>query len=144
MDIKMKKILVLLLFVSTATLAKGNAIDTELENCKNVPSIPDMGIADCYQKATKSWDVMLNAEYKQLMSDTEASKEFKDSLKKSQLAWIKYKDLYTDTIKKYYRNEQGSYWGIVYTENVMNITKRKAIELHKLRISNNPSASPEG
>lgn len=102
-----------------------------------------MGIANCYQKATKSWDDMLNAEYQQLMSDTETSKEFNDSLKKSQLAWIKYKDLYTDTIKKYYSNEQGSYWEIVYTENVLNITKSKAIELHKLRISNDPSASHE-
>lgn len=139
----MNKLLVLLLLASTTTLAKGNAIDTQLDKCKNDPSIPDMGIADCYQKAAKSWDAMLNDEYKQLMSDTELTKEFKDSLKKSQLAWIKYKELYTNSIKKFYGNEQGSIWSIVYIENVMLITKDKALELHKLRLSTDLSASPE-
>lgn len=138
----MKKLLLLLLF-STATLAKGNVIDTQLEKCKNDPSIPDMGIVDCYQKAAKSWDAMLNDEYKQLMSDTELTKEFKDSLKKSQLAWIKYKDLYIDSVKKFYSNHQGSIWGIVYTENVMYITRDKALELRKLRLSTDLSAPPE-
>ncbi|HBB1604783.1 TPA: DUF1311 domain-containing protein [Escherichia coli] len=140
----MKKILVLLSLVSTTALAKEFSIDVALQQCKNNPAIvSDMAITDCYQVAIKSWDRMLNTEYKQLMSDSESSKEFKDSLKKSQLVWIKYRDLYTDTIKKYYNNEQGSYWGIVGTENIMNITKNKAIELHKLRISNDPSASPD-
>lgn len=140
----MKKILVLLSLVSTTALAKEFSIDVVLQQCKNNPAIvSDMAITDCYQVAIKSWDKMLNTEYKQLMSDSESSKEFKDSLKKSQLVWIKYRDLYTDTIKKYYNNEQGSYWGIVGTENIMNITKNKAIELHKLRISNDPSASPD-
>ncbi|HDR9825321.1 TPA: DUF1311 domain-containing protein [Escherichia coli C186-61 (10h)] len=140
----MKKILVLLSLVSTTALAKEFSIDVALQQCKNNPAIvSDMAITDCYQVAIKSWDKMLNTEYKQLMSDSESSKEFKDSLKKSQLVWIKYRDLYTDTIKKYYNNEQGSYWEIVGTENIMNITKNKAIELHKLRISNDPSASPD-
>lgn len=140
----MKKILVLLSLVSTTALVKEFSIDVALQQCKNNPAIvSDMAITDCYQVAIKSWDKMLNTEYKQLMSDSESSKEFKDSLKKSQLVWIKYRDLYTDTIKKYYNNEHGSYWGIVGTENIMNITKNKAIELHKLRISNDPSASPD-
>ncbi|EFE2389671.1 DUF1311 domain-containing protein, partial [Escherichia coli] len=105
----MKKILVLLSLVSTTALAKEFSIDVALQQCKNNPAIvSDMAITDCYQVAIKSWDKMLNTEYKQLMSDSESSKEFKDSLKKSQLVWIKYRDLYTDTIKKYYNNEQGS------------------------------------
>ncbi|EGT5183347.1 DUF1311 domain-containing protein [Cronobacter sakazakii] len=140
----MRKLLVLLFFFSATTLAKESSIDVVLEQCKNEHvNVSDMAINDCYQAAIKSWDKMLNAEYKQLMSDTETSEEFKDSLKKSQLVWIKYKDQYTETIMKYYNNQKGSYWGIVGAENVMNITKNKAIELHKLRISNDPSASPD-
>ncbi len=139
----MKKLLLLLLF-STGVFAKESVIDQKLEQCKNDPqNVSTIAIVDCYNTATKSWDKMLNDEYKLLMTDKELSTEFKDSLKKSQLAWIKYKDLYTDSARKFYSNQQGSYWGIVYTENVMDVTKNKAIELHKLRMSANPASNPE-
>ncbi|MGE4698764.1 lysozyme inhibitor LprI family protein [Yersinia enterocolitica] len=141
----MKKLLpILLILFSSSTLSKASVIDKELVQCRSNPvNVSDMAIADCYEAATKSWDKLLNAEYELLISDTDLSKEFKDSLKRSQLAWIKYKDLSLDAITKFYDNERGSYWQIVSTENKMLITKNKAVELHKLRISSDPSAPAE-
>lgn len=139
----MKKLLILLL-ISTAAFAKESLIDQKLTQCKNDPqNTSTIATESCYEAATKSWDKMLNEEYHLLMTDTELNKEFKDSLKKSQLVWVKYKDLYTDAIKKFYSNEQGSIWGLVYIENVTNITKDKALELHKLRMSTDLSASAD-
>jgi uncharacterized protein YecT (DUF1311 family) len=132
------------LTLSSSALAEESVIDKELKQCKiNPNTVSDMAIVNCYTTAAKSWDKVLNDEYKSLISDTELSKAFKDSLKKSQLAWIKYRDLNIDTINRFYDNEHGSYWQIVSTENKMNITKNKAIELHKLHISNDPSVKPE-
>ncbi len=80
-------------------------------------------------------DNELNKQYQLLIADKKLSSRFKTALKKSQLAWIKYRDLNLEAINRFYDTQQGTYWGIAAMANKIELTKNKALELTKLRTS---------
>ncbi|MEN3753869.1 lysozyme inhibitor LprI family protein [Mangrovibacter sp. SLW1] len=59
------------------------------------------------------------------------------ALRDSQRLWIKYRDAYIEAMKTYYQQEQGTIWGLVAAESIMNITRDKALDLYRLRNSTN-------
>lgn len=133
----MKKLtIVIILFISKLVLADNNNIDQGLAQCLAKPTtVSTLDSVDCYQNALKLWDKELNQQYQLLITDKKLSPRFKTALKKSQLAWIKYRDLNLEAINHFYDTQQGSYWGIAAMANKIELTKNKALELTKLRTS---------
>ncbi|WP_371928290.1 lysozyme inhibitor LprI family protein [Pectobacterium sp. 21LCBS03] len=81
----------------------------------------------------KAWDTELNKQYKLLLADQ--SEEFKANLRKSQVAWIKYRDSYLEAMRSFYMQQDGTILGIVMSDAKLRVTRDKAIELYKLRTS---------
>lgn len=85
------------------------------------------------QDSFKYWDDALNKEYQRLMKNKEYSQEFKKSLKSSQLAWIKYRDLAQKAIIDFY-DRKGTMYTDLMTFNIIRITKDRALELEALSL----------
>lgn len=101
-----------MLFISKLVLADSINIDQTLEQCLAKPTtVSTLDSVDCYQNALKLWDNELNKQYQLLIADKKLSSRFKTALKKSQLAWIKYRDLNLEAINRFYDTQQGTYWG---------------------------------
>ncbi|WGL94860.1 lysozyme inhibitor LprI family protein [Arsenophonus nasoniae] len=131
-----KLTIVIMLFISKLVLADSINIDQTLEQCLAKPTtVSTLDSVDCYQNALKLWDNELNKQYQLLIADKKLSSRFKTALKKSQLAWIKYRDLNLEAINRFYDTQQGTYWGIAAMANKIELTKNKALELTKLRTS---------
>ncbi|WP_157825347.1 lysozyme inhibitor LprI family protein [Rahnella sp. AA] len=120
---------------STAALAKndfGKDLDDQLADCTNKAE-STLASIDCYNTGLKAWDAQLNKQYKLLLAEQPA--EFQASLKKSQIAWINYRDSYLEAMQNFYRQQSGTIWGITMSEAKLRVTRDKAIELYKLRTS---------
>ncbi|MCW2478132.1 lysozyme inhibitor LprI family protein [Candidatus Symbiopectobacterium sp. NZEC135] len=136
----MKKMLLtaLLLISTTASYAAtddyGKDLDDNLTACTNKAE-NTLATIDCFNDGLKAWDAELNKQYKLLLADQ--SDEFKNSLKKSQVAWIKYRDSYLEAMQAFYRQQDGTIWGIIISDAKLRVTRDKAIELYKLRTSTN-------
>jgi len=55
-------------------------------------------IADCAQSERHDYDKELNAAYKAVMKKFSSDKNFRERLKKSQRAWLAYRDLELDVV----------------------------------------------
>ena len=55
-------------------------------------------IADCAQSERHDYDKELNAAYKAVMKKFSSDKSFRERLKKSQRAWLAYRDLEIDVL----------------------------------------------
>lgn len=80
----------------------------------------------CYVTAEKEWNTVLNREYKLLYNS--ASPVARESLKKSQLAWIYYKDSYFHFVHDYYFRG-GTAFRSFASSAEMGFTRNKAIML---------------
>lgn len=102
--------------------------DKSLEECiaKN-SSTQEM--CKCGENALKQWDAELNKYYKLLMSIL--STDAKKGLKKSQLAWIKFRDLEFGFLEgeNSYFQDFGSYIGPTIISNKNDIVEARALEL---------------
>ncbi|MFJ5330086.1 lysozyme inhibitor LprI family protein [Pectobacterium versatile] len=110
----MKKALItaLLLTVTTTAYATDDfvkALDDQLSACTNKAE-NTLATNECFNAGLKAWDTELNKQYKLLLADQ--SDEFKNSLKKSQVAWIKYRDSYIEAMQAFYRQQDGTIWGL--------------------------------
>ncbi|MFJ5420281.1 lysozyme inhibitor LprI family protein [Pectobacterium parvum] len=133
----MKNILItaLLLTVTTTVYADDDfvkALDDQLSACTNKAE-NTLVTNECFNAGLKAWDAELNKQYKLLLADQ--SDEFKNSLKKSQVAWIKYRDSYIEAMQAFYRQQDGTIWGTIMSDAKLRVTRDKAIELYKLRTS---------
>lgn len=109
-----------------------DSIDAQLEQCQNAAQTTIDSI-ECNQQAMVAWDRELNLQYQALLQDNPPS--VRDALRTSQRQWIKYKDAYNEAINQYYRQEQGTIWGIIASETKMNVIRDKALSLYRLRQS---------
>lgn len=128
-------VLLLLISVSTTVLANDDFIkvlDGKITTCTSNAE-NTLSTVNCYNTGLKAWDSELNTQYKLLLADQ--STEFKTSLKKSQNSWIKYRDSYIEAMQEYYKQQDGTIWGIIMSEAKVRITRDKVIELYKLRTS---------
>lgn len=107
-------------------------IDAELEQCQNNAQTT-IDSSECYSQAIAAWDKALNMQYQALLKDNPES--VRKALRASQRQWIKYKDSYNEATNEYYRQEQGTIWGIIAAETKMNVIRDKALSLYRLRES---------
>ncbi len=63
--------------------------------------------------------------------------KFKKNMKSSQVEWVKYKEKYLTAIASFYRQQEGTLWGVTAAEARMNITRDKTLDLYRLRNSTN-------
>lgn len=114
----------------------GANIDSTLDKCKK-NAISTIDSQNCYNTATSAWDSELNKQYKELIKDQPES--VRTALQNTQRLWIKYRDSYAETMNQYYKQQEGTTWGLVSQESKMSITRDKAIDLYRLRNSTNVS-----
>jgi len=105
------------------------SIDKKLGECiKNNPTT--VGMDNCSDEACRQWDAELNEYYKLLMSVL--SKEQKQQLKDSQIAWLKYRDLETKFRTDALLSRQGTIYSNLAAAEAMDIVKKRALELKSL------------
>ncbi|KEA53406.1 hypothetical protein DT73_08590 [Mangrovibacter sp. MFB070] len=126
--------LLLLLPFSVFAALPGESIDNALLQCKNNAE-NTLASQLCYKTAITQWDAELGKQYKLLMNGQ--PENVRVALRDSQRLWIKYRDAYIEAMKTYYQQEQGTIWGLVAAESIMNITRDKALDLYRLRNSTN-------
>ena len=107
-------------------------IDAQLEACQNKAQTT-LDSSECYSQAMAAWDSELNTQYQALLKDN--PEKVRNALRASQRQWIKYKDSYNEATNAYYRQEQGTIWGIIAAETRMNVIRDKALSLYRLRES---------
>jgi len=107
-------------------------IDAELKQCQNEAQTT-IDSSECYRQAMTAWDKELNTQYQALLKDNPES--VRKALRASQRQWIKYKDSYNEATNEYYRQEQGTIWGIIAAQTQMNVIRDKALSLYRLRES---------
>ncbi|ARU93342.1 lysozyme inhibitor LprI family protein [Tatumella citrea] len=132
---KLKMIMLSGLFFSLPVMAEPEfaaSIDNSLKECGQ-KAVSTLDSVDCYSVAEQSWDKALNQQYR-LLTDGQ-SPEFKAAMKMSQRAWLTYRDRYLDSLRAFYRQQQGTVWSIIMSEASMRLTRNQAIELYTLRNS---------
>lgn len=108
-------------------------IDATMKSCLD-NAMTTVSIRDCYNQAYKAWDTELNKQYSLIMKTLDLNGEQKAALRNSQREWLTYRDSYFKALQSYYPAE-GTIWGIIYDEQVMQIVRDKALSLAKLRKS---------
>ena len=116
-------------------------IDVTMKSCLD-KAMATISIRDCYNQAHKAWDDELNKQYSLIMKTAGLNEEQKSALRNSQRAWLKYRDSYFDALQHYYPAD-GTIWGIIYDDQVMQIVRDKALSLESLRKSQCLSNSDE-
>lgn len=74
-----------------------DTIDTEFATCTQ-----NKEWLVCMETATSSWEIRLNTEYKNIMNSTIIGKSQKEILKKSQRAWLVYRNNEIRFLEKFY------------------------------------------
>ena len=131
----LKMIIVSGLFFSLPVLAEPEfavSIESSLKECSQ-KAVTTLDSVDCYSAAEQAWDKALNQQYR-LLTDGQ-SPEFRAAMKISQRAWLTYRDRYLDSLRAFYRQQQGTIWSIIMSEASMRLTRNQAIELYTLRHS---------
>ncbi len=104
---------------------KNAPIDTLLQRCTNQNS-STYGMLQCISQANQQWDQALNRNYKRVMSTL--SPEQQAPVRAAQRQWIAYRDAQIKAIQAIY-NRQGTLWGVIASEKVMDITKTQSQRL---------------
>jgi len=84
-------------------------------------------MVECNYQAYENWDNYLNYIYKNLNS--QLTKEQKNSLIKSQRAWIKFKDAQANSMFNILDSKDGTIWRIIISSNTVEIVKSQALRL---------------
>lgn len=103
-----------------------HAIDMALSECMARDSSTAGSVA-CLDTAYKAWDAELNRVYQEL--GNRAGAERKESLKKAQLAWIKYRDTEFEWIITLYAKETGTMYTVMAASDRVEVVRRRALEL---------------
>ncbi|MDP5138549.1 DUF1311 domain-containing protein [Rheinheimera baltica] len=105
-----------------------NSIEKSLDEClAKRENQTTAGMNTCVGVATVAWDKELNVVYGNLMSALDA--EGKNNLKKSQIAWLKHRDLEYKFISSVYATKVGTMYSNIRAMNVLTLTKNRALEL---------------
>ena len=101
-------------------------IDKETKKCFE-KDYTTAGMVNCASIAYNKWDAELNKNYKLLMS--KLSEAEKLTLKNSQLAWIKYRDLEFNVLNDLYGHKEGTMYIPIRSMSRVEIVKKRALEL---------------
>ena len=98
---------------------ENHPIDTALQECLG-EFYSTSGMIRCEQLALDAWDAELNRAYKSLGGSKNTA------LKKTQVAWLKYRDAQIDALRDEYGVREGTIWGIILMGYIVDITKTQA------------------
>jgi len=115
----------MLLTPGTPVLA-GNPIDEALETCRQT-AMDTVSIGQCTTTARQQWDKELNAAYAALMQTLEPGA--REALKASERAWIGFRDAEVKFLRERFSTQDGTLWPLVEGAQVMDLTRRRAIQL---------------
>jgi len=87
------------------------------------------GMANCTYEALDKWDQEMNRYYSLLMELLD--EEQQAVLKRSQEAWIKYRDAEFDNASSVYVNEKGSMFINIIAADQKAVVKRRALDLRR-------------
>ena len=112
--------------ISQAQEEAKHPIDKTLEACidKNGSTA---GMVQCTDKAYADWDKELNKNYAELMRQLKPAQ--KESLRLSQLEWIKYRDLEFKFIDSVYDRLEGTMYIPMRIDSRMEVVRKRALEL---------------
>jgi uncharacterized protein YecT (DUF1311 family) len=132
LSISISLILSFVLFSGVASAEEGpkkdHPIDRTLELCLQ-KDFTTAGMVECIGRAYEMWDRELNRAYKAL--DRQLDAKGKASLKKAQLAWLKYRDTEFELIDSIYSKLQGTAYIPARASNRLNIVRARALELNQ-------------
>lgn len=101
-------------------------IDSEFQKKIDADS-STAGIIDACLWAAKEWDKLLNENYKVLMKKLD--KKSAEKLRKSQIEWIKFRDLEFEFIHEFYRGFDGSMYRTVAAGFQTDFVRERALSL---------------
>lgn len=105
-----------------------HCIDIELQAClDSSENHTTKGMTDCVHRVTDKWDLELNRNYAILM--TLLSDQEKATVKKSQLAWIKFRDEEINFSNQLYYGMGGTMWVPVAAQTKLDLTRQRALKL---------------
>jgi len=102
-------------------------IDVWLEHCIN-SNPTTAGMNTCTAEAINKWDEEMNKVYRELMS--RLSVKQKIALKKSQVAWLKFRDEEFNFLDNFYSDFQGTMWSNILMGEKLSILKQRTLMLH--------------
>ena len=118
---------IFILFIAIPLFAQDkHPIDASLDECLDKSKCVTAVMVDCLKKAHREWEVEMDKYYNLLMDILDD--EPKEKLKKSQVAWMKYRDLEFEYIPTYYQ-DVGSYQGPTSWGHKLSIVKDRALQL---------------
>jgi uncharacterized protein YecT (DUF1311 family) len=104
---------------------KNAPIDTLLQRCTD-KNDSTYGMLQCISQANQQWDHVLNRNYQRLMHTL--SPEQQTPVRNAQRQWIAFRDGQIKAIQAIY-DRQGTLWGVIASEKVMDLTKDQAQRL---------------
>ncbi len=102
-------------------------IDKTLSECMDNSKCIKSKMKDCLVSASDKWESEIDKYYSLLMEIL--PDESKEALKKSQDAWVKFRNLEFETIPDIYRGIIGSFQGPTFLGHKITILKARALEL---------------
>lgn len=106
-------------------------IDKQLTQClDSTGNQTTAGMCNCTYRALKQWDDKLNSTYKALLRRLDVAG--KARLAEAQREWIKYRDKDIAAIDAVYNKADGTMWRLVRADKVMELTRKRALELQDI------------
>ncbi|KAA5928872.1 MULTISPECIES: lysozyme inhibitor LprI family protein [Pantoea] len=121
-------LLLMLLFVSTATMAKQLPSDAALERCLNNASAT-LAMNQCYVEATTFWDQQMNQHYNTLMKTLTG--DAKNRLRIAQRAWLNYRDSWLEASRSQMAT-QGTLGSVTLSAQGLGLVRNQALMLQSL------------
>lgn len=105
-----------------------NTIEVEMTRCLEVDSnYSTQAMLQCVYSATDSWELELNKNYNELISQLDDDK--KDYLKKTQQDWFVFQESETLLINELYLTKAGTMYILMAASKKLEIVKSRAIKL---------------
>jgi len=124
---KKQLIVALLLLTTTAIAQDEHPVDKSLSECMAKTNSVTSEMVACLEKAYSQWGAEIDKYYNLLMGILPEKSKIK--LKKSQSAWIKFRDLEFEAIPDIYAGIIGSFQRPTFLEHKVNILRARALQL---------------
>ena len=110
---------------------------------KNPNASTTRDVVECHMEAAKDWDKEVNVMYKKLMAmQGDMTPEAKAALKKSQQAWMTFRDQEFNFFGTYYYYIEGTVWQIVAAQMKADFVKDRVEELYRILNSTDMARNP--
>ena len=125
---------------SGAALAGTHPIDAALEKCRQ-KNQDTASRNQCTTQALKQWDQELNKAYTSLMAALPAPSQ--EPLRAAEREWINYRDAEIKFLNARFASEQGTLWPSVEAGQILDLTRKRAIQLRCFAKMTDMAAPPD-